>query len=755
MKWSLFLAVLALAGRCSGEKPEPRPSERPPPAAPQAAVAARAESTSLVDALPRCDVEHAGLFIDLGTTSSDKRRDHIVGPFDDVAVSERSGATFASVHGKRLSYEFALTEPIQGAEVSLRALGSASRMVTIYVDERRLGTLALPREDPQVISTPPVDDLAAGTHTLTLRFSGAAIGADDAYAEIDWARIGPRLETPDSYAPPTFRDIVTDVVLGGEVRRSLVLRSPSRVRCAVRPSAGTKLETTVGYWGTGRGSAIVRVLEDGEKPVVAAERIVQGGTGAAWLPLSVDLSPFAGRVVGLEVGTGAAASGGRIAFGEPVVTKPALHGARSVSQARGVLVVVFSGLDRRTIPPWGSASTLSGVARLARDGVAFDRYRAPTTVVSAVMASLLAGVSPRAHGLEDPDSRIDDEMRLLGERAREASVHAAMFTGVPMSFPGFGLDRGWDRYQYFSPVKDLPATEPLSRALAWIREQAASGAAQKWLAVVHVRGGHPPWDVTRDEVALLPPEEYGGAIEPRGGAIALRNLRSGRTPVEQRLSADDWRRLHALEDAAMRQQDSSLRRLIETIDKEGLYSSSMVVFMGDVATGDPPGLPFAPVGPLREDVLLAPLIVKFPNGEMAGSQVDGMATTMDVTATILDALGLDGEGVEGMDLLRIAQGDVSLDGHAPIATLGSRYATRWGPWLLSGDAGHKPQLCLIEVDPACATDTFASSPLAAAALWQKTYDAEALAKSARRTRAPAVRPTFDPETQSALKVFGY
>lgn len=678
----------------------------------------------------------------------------MVGPFDDVTVSERSGATFASVHGKRLSYDFALTEPIHGAEVSLRALGGASRMVSIYVDERRLGALSLPREDPRVISTPAVDEIAPGTHSLTLRFSGT-VGADEALAEIDWARIGPRLETPESYAPPTFRDIVSDVILGGEARRSIVLRSPSRVRCTVRPALDTRLETSVGYWGNGRGSAIVRILEDGESPVVAAERVVQGGASAAWGSLSIDLSPFAGRVVALELGTGESASGGRVAFGEPVVTKPLSHQARSVPRARGVVVVVGAGLDRRMIPPWGSASTLSGISRLARDGVAFDRYRAPTTVVSAVMASLLTGVSPRAHGLQDPESCVDDELRLLGERAREASVHAAMFTGVPMSFPGFGLDRGWDRYEHFSPVKDLPATEPLSRALAWIRQQAASGPAQRWLAVVHVRGGHPPWDVTRDEVALLPPEEYGGAIEPRGGAIALRNLRSGRAPVEQRLSADDWKRLHALEDAAMRQQDSSLRRLIETMDKEGLYSSSLVVFMGDVAAGDPPGLPFAPVAPLREDVLLAPLIVKFPNGEMAGAQVGGMASTTDVTATVLRALDLDVEGVDGMDLLRIAHGDVPLDGHALVATLGSRYTTRWGPWLLSGDAGHKPQLCLIEVDPACATDSFVSSPLAAAALWQKTYDAEALAKAARRTRAAKASTTFDQETQAALKVFGY
>lgn len=754
MRLSFLLVALALAARCGGERHEPSSKASPASPVKQPATPARTESESLIELLPRCAVEHRGLFIDLGTSAADVRRDHAVGPFDDVTVSERGGAAFASVHGKRLSYDFVLTDAIASAEVSIRALGGASRMITVYVDERRLGTLTLPREEPRVISTPAVEQLPAGPHTLTLRFSGSVAGADDTYAELDWARIGPKLDAPDTYAPPTVGDIVTDVVLGGEARRALALRPPSRVRCALRPDRGTRLVASVGYWGSGRGSAVVRVLEDGESPVQVAERAVQGGT-PAWLPLSVDLTPYAGRVIALELGTTEPEGGGRVAFGEPLVTKPASELARQGSEARGVLVVVAAGLDRRTIPPWGSAANLAGIARLAHDGVAFDRYRAPTTVVSAVLASLLTGVSPRAHGLQDPDSRLDDEIQLLGERAREASVHAAMFTGVPMSFPGFGFARGWDRFEHFSPVKDLPATEPLDRAMSWIREQAQSRPEERWLAVAHVRGAHPPWDVTRDEVALLPPEEYGGVIEPRAGAIALRNLRGGRAPVEQRLSADDWRRLHALEDAALRQQDASLKRLIDAMDKEGLYSKALVVFMGDVAMGDPPGLPFAPVAPLREDLLLAPLLVKFPDGLLSGTQVDAMATTTDVTATILRSLGLDLGGIEGTDLLRLARGDVPLDGHALIATLGSRYLTRWGPWLLSGEAGRRPGLCLVEVDPACSTDTFSSSPLAAAALWQKTFEAEVSSRGARRAERRAAPPPLDSETQAALRVFGY
>jgi hypothetical protein len=62
---------------------------------------------------------------------------------------------------------------------------------------------------------------------------------------------------------------------------------------------------------------------------------------------------------------------------------------------------------------------------------------------------------------------------------------------------------------------------------------------------------------------------------------------------------------------------------------------------------------------------------------------------------------------------------------------------------------------LIDVDPSCATDSLAQSPLAAAALWKKTFDLEtaARARTSPSRSLPAV--VLDAETQSALKVFGY
>jgi hypothetical protein len=213
--------------------------------------------------------------------------------------------------------------------------------------------------------------------------------------------------------------------------------------------------------------------------------------------------------------------------------------------------------------------------------------------------------------------------------------------------------------------------------------------------------------------------------------------------------------LHALEEVALKKQDAELRRLLDMIEREGLFDDSMIVVMGDVAVGDPPGIPFGPTPPLREDILLAPLIVKFPKNELGGTHVATMATAVDVAATALHALELSDESIEGFDLLRIAKGLLPLDGRPLEATMGARYATRWGPWLLLGELGRRPSLCLIDVDPSCATDSLGQSPLAAAALWQKTFAFESAARARRSPGRAAPAVVLDADTQSALKVFGY
>jgi hypothetical protein len=424
-----------------------------------------------------------------------------------------------------------------------------------------------------------------------------------------------------------------------------------------------------------------------------------------------------------------------------------------VPQARTVVVVIAAGLDRRRIPPWGPIGRLAGLGELARRSVAFGSYRVPTTVPAAVFASLLTGLSPRAHGLEDPGGRLRDGITCLQERVKDASGRTALFTAVPTSFAAFGFARGWDRFEAISPVEDLPAVEPYSRGAAWLDAELERDPNGRRLLVVHARGAHPPWDVSRTDAARLPPEEYDGILDPRRGAIALAGVRA-RRPAARRLTDADWIRMHALEEAALAREDEALASLVRTLERRGEWDSTLFMFAGDVPIGDAPELPFDPAPPLAEDNLLAPLLVKFPGGALAAKEALVSVTTTDLAHTLLAALRLAPAGApEGLDLHAAAHGIEPLAGRPLIATLGNAFSTLWGHHRLDGELGRPAKLCALDVDPACLGDARDERPLAFRLLWQRSWEAElAAAGPARAAREPAA---MDPATAAALVVWGH
>src|SRR5205807_975331 len=144
--------------------------------------------------------------------------------------------------------------------------------------------------------------------------------------------------------------------------------------------------------------------------------------------------------------------------------------------------------------------SLPVLSDLAQSATTFDQHRAPTTVVPAVVATLLTGLPPVAHGMTDPNARLPSSATTMASIAHDASVRTAMFTGVPLTFRAFGFANAWEKFVETAPSAGDSATAPIDGAAAWITEVAKGGGDGKLLAVVHARGGHPPWDVTAKEL---------------------------------------------------------------------------------------------------------------------------------------------------------------------------------------------------------------------------------------------------------------
>lgn len=745
--------VLALVG-CKKEPADDR--------APAAAAARPPTATAVTESLPLleeaddCTLGHRGITLDLGTPAAEARRGFDLQPAGAVDWVLREGSRFGRFYTRQVGYDLWLDRPFNSVALSAKVHGTGARHLSAYVDGQHLGIVRLEPGQTRVVQFPAKDlELAAGRHRLTLAFLGkpkrrgeSASGLSE--GEIAWVNVAESHAKTTTDHPPTRLDTLVNVVLNDVPRRSVALRSRGYFQCPLWVPDDARLRLSLGLWGQGKGRAEIVVSRDGEAPLSLGVYDLEGDQG--WKAVDEPLTDLAGQLVRLDLIAHSASEGARIAFGEPRIerTTPASTPAE-LPRAKRAIVVVLSGLARKHAPPASRSHGLTSLARLAQKATSFAGYRTPSTVSSAVLASLITGRSPRLHGVEDVSQRLADGVSTVADILRADSGRSAFFTAVPTSFADLGFDRGWERFESVSPVHDRPATEPLTLARSWLEANLASSTPQ--LVLIHLRGGHPPFDVPLERARELPPTEYGGDLDPRRAAIQLAAVRARPRPHLRKLVDEDWTRLDALQRTALEKQDTALTRLFRWLQDQGAWDDSLVIVLGDVTSPDAPEIPFAPQGPLTEDRLHAPLLVKWPGGGMAGHEISEPVTTTDVTVTLLGTLGIEPSAeLEGLDLRRLVFGSAPLRRRTLHATSGKAYATRAGDWLLRGELGAVPILCRLSSDPACVNDLFERHPVVARTLWQWTYRHERY----EQERAPGkVHLDPSPETRAALTVWGY
>jgi hypothetical protein len=691
-----------------------------------------------------CDIDHRGLVFDAGSPNLQGRFGFALDA-SDASVVEHDGATWLRVGSRSLELSFVLPQasPIF---VQMRVAGAASSSATLQLDHQPLGTVSFGRDQIKTVVSPttrlPAD---AGAHTLTIFFPGKGVpkknAAEDApRADIDWIRIGVPDDIEGTFGAPTMRDALSEKAsLGGIPHKALALRPPARLRCPARVPKGGRFVVAAGMQGPGEVEGSVRVLRDGKPPLLLAKGTVKGGAGAMW--------------TNLELAADGVPQGGRVLFGDPAIVGPAAQ-AKVDWKARAAVVVVLSGVERDELPGYGSAPLpgLEALDDLAKTATVFRAHRGPSTYSTVVMASLLTGRLPSGHRVADIASRLPSTGIAIGKLAKDAGARTAMFTGVPLSFRAFGFAEGWEKFEQYLPQSTALAVDPLRNAAKWVTEAIAGDAARRMLLVVHARGGHPPWDVTAKQLEQLAgPGEFAGALDPRRAAQVLARLR--RKP--EALSSQDHDRMRTLALIGLDGQDAALGELVLALKQAGIWDQTLFVVMGDVSSGTSRDALFGDGRELADRALATPLYVHFPGDRLAGVVVEEPTGILDVTRTLLVALGLEpaakAPAGPGRDLLAVGLGGRVDALRVQVARQDDRYSVRWGSYVLTGRIGHTPTLCDLVLDPTCAFDRRPISPFATQALFRAFVDAEAAAAKGAWTREPL---NLDQDTAAALSVWG-
>jgi hypothetical protein len=660
---------------------------------------------------PDCDLEHRGLVLELGETGSEARdRFSFAKPPLWPRVTH-GGTTYARIDQRRASFEFWVDAPLTVRTLTALARPGGVDRAAVTIDQHRVTTLR-PGPSPEVsVSKIREITLAPGPHRLTLDLPGRSDTART--FDVAWIRLGGPSDDP-SDLPPARRDVLREVDVGGDQRPAVVLRSGGAFRCAVWVPKGARVRTEIGLWGTGSGGAELAAIDSGARTVLSSYLLDSKEEQPAWRAVDLDLGAYGGRAVELELRATGVTSGTRLAFAGPRVVVPDVPEA-TIPRAKRAIVITLSGLLREHRPATFAEYGLPSLASFARAATFYPEYRNATTSVLGVMASVLTGLEPWQHGVSEDTDRLPQSRPTFAETLAAGGGEAGFFSGVPLSFEGFGLGRGFERYVSISPAEDRSATDPLDEAQAWLgAHQADEGAV---LAIVHLRGAHPPFDIDRDRTRGLPPKEYGGDLDARRAAIQLADIRARRPVARQQMPEEDWQRLESLRRAALLDLDARLARFFTWLGATFADDSTLLIVMGDVPAGERPHIPYEENAPLSEEYLRSLLLVQHPGGHLSGQTLSGLFTTTDITHTL--GRSLDVELAPGSGALDLAHDQASTFAarRLQIAYRGGAYSALLGPMRLSGKDGQLPALCDISLDPSCSEDRRGRELTLLRALW--------------------------------------
>jgi arylsulfatase A-like enzyme len=386
------------------------------------------------------------------------------------------------------------------------------------------------------------------------------------------------------------------------------------------------------------------------------------------------------------------------------------------------------------------------LARIAEGGTVFDAHRGTSGQANSAVASMLTGALAREHGAAEPEATLSPSVFAVAEAARQAGVVTAMFTANPTTTAPFGFERGFETFTTHLPGDDVSAVSVFDDVARWLDGH----KSDRFFVVVHARGGHPPWDVTSEEVKDLPPSGYAGSLEPKHGGEGLAKARRGGSRM---LPDPDRERAFALHAKTVAAHDVALGKLAAHVRALGRENDTAWIVTSDVGVDAAAHVPFLEEETLDEGALSLPLVTKLPNAAVQ-PRVSTATSSTDVARTVLDALSLAPPArLRGESLWAVAAKGAHPAERPLVALTATRFSARWAGFALVGVRDRESKLCNLLLDPDCVSDVRATHPLAAEILHGLVFD-ELVSGKPGAPPNPTPRAVPDETTAAALKAWG-
>ncbi len=328
---------------------------------------------------------------------------------------------------------------------------------------------------------------------------------------------------------------------------------------------------------------------------------------------------------------------------------------RRSPQETNVILIIIDTLRQDHVSCYGyERETTPNLDALAKDGVRFEQAVSSCPWTLPSIASILTGQNPSTHqaGIHlDPYTMEDRRLSIMNESIltlaeifQQKGYSTVGFFQNPFVHPDFGLNRGFDLYDY-APGDNRNirrANVVVARAIRWLEDREKS--KKGFFMVVHFFDVHLAYD---PPVEFLAPYIYGykGKLVPPFDP-ELKDIRSGKAA----LSSEDREFAIGLYDGEIASVDASIGNFFDYLKTRGLYDTSLIIATADHGEEFWDHSGFEHGHTLHREVLNVPLIMRFPHSLNTGQVIKERVSLTDLFPSIIGFLGwtlpirTDGEG---------------------------------------------------------------------------------------------------------------
>jgi arylsulfatase A-like enzyme len=311
---------------------------------------------------------------------------------------------------------------------------------------------------------------------------------------------------------------------------------------------------------------------------------------------------------------------------------------RPAPSPSNVLILSIDTLRADHVSAYGYArDTTPFLVSLATEATIFDNAYSQSNFTLVSHVSLLTSLFPPTHGVTK-DVALAATVPLLAETLQRAGYRTAGFYGASWLSAEFGLQRGFERYDFHEN-----GTDALAAVLPFLREAAAD--ARPFFAFVHLfdvhagsldKRGAPLYDAP-----LLFRERFVPHPEVEPAPYLARDIWEGRVDLTPAQAAN----LIARYDGGVRYVDELLRQIVDTLGASDVLDETLVIITADHGESLGDRGRYSNHGFLYEEGLRVPLLVKLPITHPAaarhrGSRIDRRVQLVDVAPTVLRAVGV-------------------------------------------------------------------------------------------------------------------